>query len=795
MVRHNGSAAPIVPSNEAYLSAQLARYDDGRAFDVRHEGSRFRTRKTLLIALATGCVAPFSAAAQEAAPVITPAPTAQGGSSPVVTPTEAPQEGLQDVVVTARRNSESLQRVPDAISAVTSETIVNAGIKSVADLAQVAPGLNFRNGRAYQGNFFDLRVRGIGQAQGGWPSVAFIGDGVPAPSSDALTQGSLADVERIEILRGPQSALYGANAIAGAINVITKRPTDEVHGEVRGFYGNGNDFQGGAAVSGPVAKDLLYARISASGTHDDGRIESATNGLPLDAPYSQHYALRLISTPASNFEADFKVSYDKSTLGFAFQDRVPSVAFLNDYRSSFYPARSAAGNGRQHRDSFNLSLRLKWDIAGLTVTTVSSYAQAHQNGVGTGCYYDVNNPGVFAAADGSIICISSIHAFGNRAANGQAIEAFQSALDNYRTGFQDVRIASSSSGPFQWLIGADGMIRRALDGNTTFYTVQQAAAVGTTLISSRFDERGDDWWGVYGQLRYTLGKLEVSAAGRYDNQLHRDEGYRDTGLITPIQATNPDGSPTLVQRVRERNFQPKGQISYHFDDDKMIYVTVSKGYRAGYFNTGNYGTPEKTTNYEGGFKTEFLNRRLRVNASGFHTDYSNQQLSTTLLLPPYRTPVTVPQTTINGGEADVAFQLFRGFTLGGNVSYLDAVVTGPSSATVKSGTESPKSPHWSGSVNAQYTRNLFGNWSLNAHGDVTVHDQEYLYINNTQSIPGNHFVNARVGIENGRFGIYLAGQNLTNTIEDQTNAGINAIYAARYRNEPRSYGVEVRAKF
>ncbi len=135
---------------------------------------------------------------------------------------------LEEITVTARRREENLQSVPDSITAFTAATIVNSGIKTIADLAQLTPSLNFRDGRAFAAGFSTTcACGGIGQGQQGWPGVAFIVDGVPTDSPDALTSGSLEDVERIEVLRGPQSALYGAGAIAGAINIITKRPTDE----------------------------------------------------------------------------------------------------------------------------------------------------------------------------------------------------------------------------------------------------------------------------------------------------------------------------------------------------------------------------------------------------------------------------------------------------------------------------------------------------------------------------------------------------------------------------------------
>ncbi len=698
---------------------------------------------------------------------------------------------LEEVVVTARRQSERLQRVPDAITAITSSQIVNANIQSLSDLSQVVPSLNFRNGGGYSANFFDLRLRGIGQGQSGWPAVAFVIDNVPAPSGNALTIGSLADAERIEVLRGPQSAVYGANAIAGAINIVTKRPTNQTEGEARLYYGNGDEFHGSGSISGALVPDKIYARFYADMVSDNGRIDSASNGMHLDPTYSQHYETRIIFDPTDRLEADFHASYDRARVGFALQDRVPSIAYLNDYRSDFDPRRDYAG--RQSREMVNVSARLKWDADFATLTSVSSFSHGYDSGIGSGCYDDVNSPGVFANANGSVTCISNVVAWGDRALPGQAIENFQSALSQYDTFFQDLRVSSSSDGPLRWLFGADVMVRNALDGSYTFANIRQPVGFATNTISRRADERDDRWWGVYGQVVYTYGSWEFTAAGRYDNQLYENTTYDSAEKLTLVPVLSPSGVPQTTQRMKAFNFQPKGQIAYHLDDDRMVYATVSRGFRAGYFSSGSYGTPEHTTNYEAGVKTQWLQRKLQANVSVFHIDYSNQQVSTNLIVPPYRTPVTVPKTRMNGAEFEAAYLLFDGFTISGTLAYLDARF-GATSASAAEGTQSPKSPHWSGSTSVQYMRPLNGAWTLNAHADVAFHSQQYLYLNNTQLVPSNAFVNARIGVETDRYGVYFVGRNLTDTIEDQTNAGVNAVYAARYRNDPRSYGIELRVK-
>jgi outer membrane receptor protein involved in Fe transport len=149
--------------------------------------------------------------------------------------------------------------------------------------------------------------------------------------------------------------------------------------------------------------------------------------------------------------------------------------------------------------------------------------------------------------------------------------------------------------------------------------------------------------------------------------------------------------------------------------------------------------------------------------------------------------VTVPKTKINGAELETAYRLFSVFTLSGNVAYLHAEIA--------NGTESPKSPHWSGSVAGQLTQPLMADWVLAGHADVSFHSAQYLYLLNTQRIPSNKFVNARVGLERGIWGVYFVGRNLTDSQEDEEPTSINPVYATRYQTEPRSYGIEFRVNY
>jgi iron complex outermembrane receptor protein len=746
--------------------------------------NKFR-KNVSAIALVTACASASGAAWAQTAPEAKTPVEAQ----PVEEASHAADNvGVAEIVVTARRRAENLQAVPDAITAFSSDLITNANISSVADLARLTPGLNFRDGRAFSATFFDVRMRGIGSAQGGWPSVSLIVDGIPNDSGDALTAGSLAGVERIEVLRGPQSALYGAGAIAGAINIVTKRPENEVHGEGRIYYGNGNDLQAAAAISGALIPDKVLVRLATNYRDDDGRIDSRTNGAHLDPHHRKQVEGRVIIDPTERFEADLRASYNKEEGGFAFQARTGIVGDLSDLINTKDPVFARRSDpdsaGHQSREFIRLAARLNLDLDAVELTSVSAYNRTRQSGIGSACFDDVDFP-TFAQPNGSVLCQANTPAYGVRAAPGQVIERFQTATDNLDSYFQDLRVSSKTDGPINWLVGASGMSRKSFNVSSSFTTVAGTTNRPTTSLT--VNERRDTWWGAYAQISANIGKLELTANGRYDNQEYENTTYTDVTRAVIVQVRDINGNLIDTQRQRAKNFQPKGQVSYHFDSHNTAYVTVSRGFRAGYFNAGAFAIPEYTTNYEAGLKTAWLDRRLIANIAAFHIDYSNQQLSQVTNTPPFRINVTVPKTTINGIELETVLRPISVFTLNANLSYLHAEIS--------DGTTSPKAPRWSGSIAGQLNQPLNDKWTLNANVNLSFASDLYLFLNNTQHVPPKQYLNARIGLERERWGVFFVGRNLTNTQEPQVQAGTSTPYRVIYPADPRSYGVELRFNF
>ncbi len=270
------------------------------------------------------------------------APMVAAQEVPRIAAATAPrQDVIEEVVVTARQRQEVLQNVPDAVTAFTASTIESAGIRQLNDFMKLVPNLTYREGGVFVAGNVAISMRGIGNGQNGWPSVTYVVDGVPAGSTDEINAGSLTDIERIEVLRGPQSALYGAGAIAGAINVITKRPTNEFEARVRAVYGSGEDKEIEAIASGPVVADKLLFRVSGSYQNARGQVQSASNGLPLDFKNIATAKARTLFTPGDMFDADIRVSYDKERNGVGYQTKIASAALTDVFNSATNSPRRA----------------------------------------------------------------------------------------------------------------------------------------------------------------------------------------------------------------------------------------------------------------------------------------------------------------------------------------------------------------------------------------------------------------------------------------------------------------------
>jgi iron complex outermembrane receptor protein len=687
---------------------------------------------------------------------------------------------LQNVVVTARRREESLQRVPDPVTAITADRIEAAGITQVEHFMSKVPNLTFRDGTSYRSGYAFISMRGIGNGQEGWAPVTFMIDGVPSSSLDSIKSGSLDDIERIEVLRGPQSALYGAGAIAGAINVVTRKPDDEFRARLRAAYANGNDRSVAGMVSGPLSEDLLRFQLQGSYRDSDGLIDSKSNGLDLDFEKKQKVGARLIYTPTSNVELDLRGEYVREQNGSTYQGKLSSPDQIDDFGASTEPRRRFPGE--DDRKLGNVSLRATVDFAKASLISVSGYSDIKQDIDSSVCYDDPDHP---AIDDPSVPGVQAAcllgPAFGSNAAPGQPIDDLFSSVDDLQTFTQDLRIVSNGAGRIRWLAGASYLHRESFNGFDASWILAPTASLLT--LFPLWNGKKDEWWGVYSQISGDLtDRMELTVAARYDENDYTNTSYTDRNETAIVQVRDKNGALVNSQEESASKVQPKVQLSYRWTPDLMTYATWSKGFRAGFFASGGFTRPESTENIEVGLKSTLFDGRMMANVSVFHIDYSDQQFSTVINQPPYRQPVTLPETDIDGVELETSIALSSEVSLDAGVGYLDSKDV--------DGFRSPFAPKLTGNVSLNTRHPLMGAWYAIGHLDYRYNASMYLGRNETSRIPAKDFVDARLGVESDNWRVVAFSRNLFSTRQAELEVVQLAGGYPRAMNKPRSYGIE-----
>ncbi len=690
-----------------------------------------------------------------------------GGPALCAAAADSSDEGLSEVVVTARQRAESLQSVPDSVTAITAATIDSAGIQQVADFVSLIPNMTFRE--TFREGASYITIRGVTTPQGGWAPVTYVVDGVPAGSVDAINTGALVGVERIEVLKGPQSALYGSGAIAGAVNVITRAPSDHLEGEGQVWYGNYGDERGVLMLSGPVA-DRVKFRVDAFYRHSDGSQEDSDGrGLNFNRTGDVRGKLLIDLAPV---QIDLRLHYVDTHAGAAFQEFLPGgaagLALIDNFNDSPGLQRGIVG----YEDVRNIegSVKVEWNAGFATLTSISAYSKLDDSLFATTSWQ--KPPALsFCGPVGAV---------------GEPPDCGQSSEDNFKVFTQDLRLTSANDQPLRWLVGTSYLHREApntlLVGAAALDASGSVVAGTNPFVNSTY-LRHDNFAGVYGQVNYDITHaLEATAAVRWDENRYNSTQYTSLSLQTPVPT--PDG--LVTQRKTDAAVQPKFQLSYHWTDDLMTYATAARGFRSGFFYSGNFTQSESTWNYEAGVKSELADHRVTLNFDVFHINYSDQQFTSITSAPPYRQTSNIPSTRINGAEAELTARPFSSLTLGAGIGYTDA--------TVNDDTSGPYTPRFTANLSAEHSLALVADWRLVSRVDFRYQDAQYLGRENAFEIGPKDYVNLRVAVDNGRWKVAAYGNNLADARQafQFDNVGFGYL---RYNNNPRTYGGEVAVRF
>jgi iron complex outermembrane recepter protein len=675
---------------------------------------------------------------------------------------------------------------------VFTETLVeDAGIYRPADFIQMVPNMTLVETQN-AGNAFVV-IRGISQARNSEPSVAVQVDGVLQTNPAEFNQ-ELYDIQQIEVLKGPQGALYGRNAIGGAIIITTLDPADEFEASVKAGYGNENSIRGQLGVSGPLGDSAGY-RATVNYYETDGFLHNVFLDESVDPVESLSARARFVFEPSDNFRGDFRVAVDDlSTRALYFvvprvDEANPFGGFVDDANDVDEPIQ-LDNPGINDRDVLNTSLKLDFGVGDGTLTSVTHYNTTEE--ILTGDAFD------FRPAANSLF--NAIFGFDLNQSQFLDIEAYS----------QELRYTSPTEGKFRWIAGAyfihtDRFISTGnmVDTGAGVFPVYREPRFGGNNPSATFlaDSQDNDAWAVFANGTFEFGeKTELDVAIRYD------EDKRENTTETP-EAFLPLGTPPGSSgQTRERTWsepQPKFTLRYAPTDTLTFYGGWSRGFRSGGFNQTGVGAvadasgiagvndlfeAEVAETTEAGFKSVLADGSLAFNGAAYYTESENGYFFVFL----------AANSTQNLGNLDARYKGFElemnwsatdNLSLYASYGYTDSDITGMEDPSVI-GNEAPLVSRNTANAGFQYDVPV-GELDLSFRVDYRYTGRTWWEPYNTTSRDPIDIVDARVALGDERWTATLWGKNLTDEEYNQEFSPGGFLFKAL----PLRYGIEFQYNF
>ncbi len=707
---------------------------------------------------------------------------------------------LEEIVVTARRRAESFQDVPVTITAFDQQDIEQAGIQRAQDFISLTPNVTLVETQN-QGTSF-ITIRGISQARNSEPSVAVLVDGVLMSNPAQFTQ-ELFDVQQIEVLKGAQGAVYGRNAIGGAIVITTREPGDEFEGRARLGYDSGSGVAAQVMGGGPLGdSDRLKYHAALSHYDTDGWIENAHLGEKADPFKDQSARLRLIWDATDRLRADARLYYSQLETQALYFNIVgePSAVPL-DVNDTSLPVR-VNNPGMNHRDLGQLSLRLDYDTNAGTLTSITSFDTVEE--ILTGDQYD------FLPIEESVFFRFGIPGtpFNDDMTQSQYLDV--------ETWSQEVRFTSNAEQRLRWIAGTymigterfistGNVIDRGLGAFPVYRTprgsyLDQASFPDSFQLTYLADAQDNFAWSVFGELSYDLsGQLELSVALRYD------EDTREQTTLTPqlfMDIAGLSGTPGSVRKETWDELQPRLTLRYQPADNLTLFGGYSKGFRSGGFNqtgVGSAGVPgvgdlfdaEIAETLEIGLKSVLADGRVNLNFSVFDTDAEGSYFFVFLPESSTQNLGSLEQVDYRGFELDVTgrvsdnLELFLGY--GATDSEIRAAAD-PSYV----GNQAPLVSRNTVNAGMQYTRSL-GNSNL----DLFLR-ADYRRTGDTYWEPANVTVRDPVNLLDWRIGIRGESWSLVGWQRNFNDVRYNAEFSPGgfvFKAKPRRWGIDLTKEF
>jgi iron complex outermembrane receptor protein len=733
---------------------------------------------------------------------------AQAGAAPA-----QQEEGLQTVVVTAQKRPQLMQDVPVAVSTIDARAIENKGITDFSDLPRVSPSMTVSENP----NNNSITLRGVGTfvySPGIESAVAVIIDDVPVVQQ-LQAFANLSDIERIEVLRGPQGTLFGKNSSAGLINIVTRAPSEDLEGSIQGTYTSDGERRVDASVSGPL-NDRVGYRLNAYAKQRRGDIANLTNNDNLNGDHARGLRARVDFKPSEVFDgrviADYntrRVEGPVTTLlavpAGAKQQNVaplaPAIVGITPGPDN-HAVRIDNPGFSDNRDA-SVSATLNWRLGRHTATSVTTWQDWKYTWMGD---YDTS-----AVDLQTVLTKGAIH--GGIIHGGPV---------NSHMVTQELRLTSNGDGALNYLGGlyfADSTNDRSFTRGPTLSVANWSGHAGNRTAAA------------FAQAEYKFTPATRISTGLRFNHERIEVDFTNRVPATPVNFTgnNTDNAVT-------------GKVALQHDLAKavMVYASYATGYKgAGYDISTGFDqsrvrqpvAPETSKAYELGLKSRFLNNRLQVNATAFDTDYDDFQAQGTRLDPvtnlTQNAVANVGKLRTRGVELEVAAKPVNTLLLEGSVAWVDARIRAFPNAFCYPGQTADQGCRKLGTTTVQdlagkrlanapelkFTLGATYNFLLAETGYSAVANLNYQHQsavnfdlgNNPLTVQGAYgILNGSIGVSDPshRFKVTLFGNNLLNKayssfIGDNYNfySGSHVLTQLLPRNSQRYVGVRVRYEF
>ncbi len=689
-----------------------------------------------------------------------------------------------EIIVTAQKRAESVQSIPASITAVGAEALEERGIAQVQDLQFLVP--SFQAGKLLGATA--IAIRGVGLNQGA-PGVAVHVDGVyqPRPAMGDLAQ---VDLERVEVLRGPQGTLYGRNANGGAVNFITRAPTDEFGGEVSGSFATFEELRLRSILNMPVSDRVSTRLVLDYWNREEGFVENVTpTGPDLDKgeTISGRFRLRAELTDALTFDLSLQGLHQSGPLSYFTLYNAPTATAigLNPYLAGaivpLQPHLTAANDRSDSSRSFSaVTGTFTWDLGNVELKSITGWTRFMDD----------------FHTDSDATQLSAFPQYNHNVAE---------------TLTQELNL-TGTAGPLDWVAGLYYM-----DDQSTQYLFYDFQLGIFPLPAGSYLEFNTPKYDTVAYAAFVDGTLNVSerfrllAGVRYSRDEQSVTQQNEAGaLIGGVQFPFLITCPLQTNDLTFESVTPRAGLQYELAEQQNVYFTYSRGFKSGGINfsaCNNRFQPEEITSFEAGYRSRLFGNALTLNASLFHYKYDDLQLSQVVGLTSLVRNAAGAE--VNGLEVETVWSPDEHWTINANLSLLDATYTefvnidslapllGPQDVAGNNLNNAPESSLNLG-LNYRWTETAFGQWS--ARLDASYRDTTYFreFNNPLDSQAAYTILNANLiwNSPQDAYAVRIFGTNLTDE-EYIARMGSSDNFGSRYVSwgAPRQMGVEVRARF